>query len=113
MRWIKPNLRSSIYALLGHPEPAASGAARVGLDDIRRAMLDLLGERAAAEFPGFVRCLLAATDVQTLWYARSDLFGALAAMHGESRARDLIDPVNRMFDGLLPPGLYARPGPRR
>lgn len=107
MRWRKPNLRSSLYALLGHFEPTSIDVPGHRLDAIRQAMLDLLGERAATEFPTFMRRVLTASDAQGLWYARSDLFGALAALHGESRARDLLDPVTLMFEGLVPQALMG------
>lgn len=112
MRWMKPNLRGSIHALLGHAaEPSADGTHH-RMDEIRRAMLDLLGDRGLADYPGFVRRVRFAADLQTLWYARSDLMGALATLYGEARAREQLEPITDMFRGLIPEALYGRP-PRR
>lgn len=112
MRWMKPNLRSSIHALLGHAAEPSSDNVQQRMDEIRRAMLDLLGERGPSDYPGFVRRVRFANDLQTLWYARSDLMGALAALHGEGRAREQLEPVTEMFRGLIPASLYGRPSRR-
>ena len=78
------------------------------MDGIRSAMLDLLGERGQQDHPAFTRRVRFATDIQALWYCRSDLMGALASQHGEARAREQIEPVTELFRGLLPDSLYAR-----
>jgi hypothetical protein len=36
---------------------------------------------------------------------------ALAAMHGEAAAREQIQQITRMFQGLLPGSLASRPSP--
>lgn len=108
MRWMKPNLRSSIYALLGHAAEPSTSDVQQRMDQIRRAMLELLGEQGQAGYPGFVRRVRFATDIQSLWFARSDLMGALATLHGEARAREEIEPVTELFQGVLPSSLYPR-----
>lgn len=109
MRWMKPNLRSSIYALLGHmADPASTETVQQRMDLIRHAMLDLLGENGQAEHPAFTRRVRFAADIHALWYARSDLMGALATLHGEARAREQLEPITELFRGLLPDSLYAR-----
>lgn len=108
MRWLKPNLRSSIYALLGHDVEPSTDTVQQRMDQIRRAMLDLLGDRGQSDYPLFVRRVRFAADMQALWYARSDLMGALATLHGEARAREQIEPVTELFRGHLPDSLYAR-----
>lgn len=108
MRWMKPNLRSSLYALLGQAAEPSTDSVQQRMDQIRSAMLELLGERGQADYPAFVRRVRFAVDIQALWYARSDLMGALATLHGEARAREQIEPVTTMFRGLLPDSLYAR-----
>ena len=111
MRWLKPNLRSSIYALLGQSSASAAVNVQQRTDEIRRAMLDLLGERGDAEHPHLVRRVRFAIDLQTLWYARSELMGALAGLHGEAKARDLVAGITDMFRGLLPESLTPRAPP--
>ena len=109
MRWFKPNLKSSIYALLGHgPAPSALHL-DAAMDDIRQAMLALLGSQGVAQHPLLVRRLRYAGDVQALWYARSDLMAALAASQGEAKARQAVEQVSVLFKGLLPESLCGRP----
>ena len=44
MRWLKPNLRSSLWGLLGNPVPPSDSRLQNALEDVRETMLDLLGE---------------------------------------------------------------------
>ncbi len=111
MRWLKPNLRSSIYNLLGNPLPPSQSILENGTEDVREAMLDTLGEDGAGRFPQITRRIRYATDIQALWYLRGDLMGVLAAVHGEGPARHKIQSITRMFQGLLPQGLSSRPSP--
>lgn len=113
MRWFKPNLRSSLYALLGQTVPPSEDSLKASMEEIRRAMLELLGEQGLAENPQFVRRVRFASDPQALWYARADLLAVLAARHGEARARDQVEEITRMFNGLLPQSLQARAPSRR
>lgn len=109
MRWLKPNLRSSIYGLLGNPLPASDSMLESGAEDIRESMLKLLGDAGPKHFPQITRRIRYASDVQSLWYLRGDLMASLAAMHGESAARKQVASVTAMFRGLLPNGLDSRP----
>ncbi|MBL0418787.1 hypothetical protein JI739_00370 [Ramlibacter sp. AW1] len=108
MRWFKPNLKSSIYALLGHGPAASAIEMDTAMDQIRRAMLGLLGSDGIERHPLLARRLRYATDIQGLWYARNDLMAALAAVHGELKARQAVEEVTLLFRGLLPEGLYGR-----
>jgi len=111
MRWLKPNLRSSIYGLLGNPLPPSESVLETGTEDIRESMLVLMGEAGPKHFPQITRRIRYANDVQALWYLRGDLMAALAAMHGEKAARQKVASVTEMFQGLLPNGLNSRPSP--
>lgn len=111
MRWTKPNLRNSIFGLLGHPVEPTESILENGTEDIRESMLALLGERAPKEFPQITRRIRYASDVQALWYLRGDLMGTLAAIHGETTAREKIALITAQFQGLLPNGLNSRPSP--
>jgi len=111
MRWIKPNLRSSIYGLLGTPSPPSESVLEDRTEDIRQAMLDMLGEPGARQFSQVTRRVRYANDVQALWYLRGDVMAALSAVHGEAEARDRISRLTGMFQGLLPAGLTSRPSP--
>lgn len=111
MRWFKPNLKSSIYSLLGNPLPPSDSVLENGTEDIRESMLALLGEGGPKHFPQITRRIRYANDVQALWYLRGDLMAALAAMHGEVAAREKVARVTEMFHGLLPSGLNSRASP--
>jgi hypothetical protein len=111
MRWFKPNLRSSLYGLLGNAPAPTESILESGTEDIREAMLALLGENGTRRFPHVTRRVRYANDIQALWYLRGDLMAALAALHGESAAREKIQRITGMFHGLLPGSLNSRPSP--
>ena len=111
MRWLKPNLRSSIYGLLGNPVTPSESILENGTEDIRELMLQALGETGPKQFPQITRRIRYANDIQALWYLRGDLMAALASMHGEMAAREKIASITASFQGLLPGGLHSRPSP--
>jgi hypothetical protein len=111
MRWLKPNLRSSIYGLLGNPVAPSDSILESGTEDIRESMLLVLGETGTTDFPQVTRRIRYANDVQALWYLRGDLMAALAAMHGEAAAREKISTLTGQFQGLLPNNLGSRSSP--
>lgn len=111
MRWLKPNLRSSIYGLLGASVSPSDSAMENAVEDVRETMLDLMGEAGFTKYPALTRRLRYAADIQALWYLRGDLMGALAAMHDERVAREQLASVTQMFKGLVPGSLHSRPSP--
>lgn len=111
MRWFKGNIRTSIYGLLGNPAGPTDSILETGTEDIREAMLGLLGEAGVKQFPHVTRRIRYANDVQALWYLRGDLMAALAATQGESAARSKVLHITEMFEGLLPGSLSSRPSP--
>lgn len=111
MRWLKPNIRSSLYGLLGNRPAPSDSVLENGTEDIRELMLTVLGEAGSRQFPQITRRIRYASDIQALWYLRGDLMGALASMHGEAAARKKIASVTAQFQGLLPAGLTSRPSP--
>lgn len=111
MAWFKGTLRNSIYGLLGNPVTPSDSMLESGTEDIREAMLALMGETGAREFANVTRRVRYANDIQGLWYLRGDVLAALAATQGEAAARQKIQKITRMFDGLLPGSLSSRPSP--
>jgi hypothetical protein len=111
MRWFKGTLRNSIYGLLGNPAAPTDSILESGLEDIREAMLALLGEAGKVQFANVTRRIRYANDIQALWYLRGDLMAALAAIRGEAAARQQVHQITRMFNGLLPGSLNSRPSP--
>jgi hypothetical protein len=46
--------------------------------------------------------IVRASDIQTLWYLRSDVLRLLADFHGEPEARKKLDQISAMFRGMVP-----------
>jgi hypothetical protein len=111
MRWLKPGLRNSIYGLLGNPSAPSNSILEINTEEIREAMLNVLGDAGQKNFPNVSRRIRYASDLQALWYLRGDLMGALAALYSESVARDKVASITDHFHGLLPSGLSSRPSP--
>lgn len=99
-------------ALLGLTETRAPAELSDRTEDIRQLMLNELGEYGEKKFPAVARRVRYATDVQGLWYARSDVMAILANTHGETVAREKIADISGKFNGLLPKGLQGKTGPR-
>ena len=108
MRWFTSTLRDSLYGLLGHASTPTESRLFSGIEDIREAMLELIGDDGPRRFPQVTRRIRYATDIQALWYLRGDLMAILAALHGEAEARERVRAISTMFRGLLPPSLTGR-----
>ncbi|MGE4243029.1 hypothetical protein [Ramlibacter sp.] len=111
MSWFKAALKSSVYGLLGAgAQTPTDSVLEDSTEDIREAMLRLLGNHGS-QYPQIMRRVRYAADIQALWYLRGDLMGVLASLHGESKAREKMQSVTHMFQGLLPGGMTSRPSP--
>jgi hypothetical protein len=83
MRWLKPNLRSSIWALFGGPpEPPSTVIQQVSVDDIRGRMHALAESVGGERSQQVVRRIRYASDVEALWFIRSELMALLAGDAG-------------------------------
>ena len=111
MSWFKGGLRNSIYGLLGSTATPSDSVMEAGTEDIREAMLEMLGHAGAKQFAHVTRRVRYANDIQALWYLRGDLLAALASVEGELAAREKVSGVTEMFRGLLPASLNSRPSP--
>ncbi len=101
MRWSKSALRNSIF---GWMSPAAAMPAinpEARMEDIRHAMLRCLTELDDETHAVFGRKLRAATDIDTLWYSRSELMQLISRRIGEVQARQRMASVTQLFVGLL------------
>jgi hypothetical protein len=108
MHWLKTTLKSSYMALLGSGD-VTSSMLEDRTEDIRQFILDELGEFGEKHYPKIARHVRYAQDAQGLWYARGDVMTVLAAMHGETTAREKVSRITDKFQGLLPRGLSSRP----
>lgn len=114
MRWIKPNLRGSLFSLLGSAIPTSETMLQTRVERIRQSMLDCLGDAGTHHHPQLVRKIQFAADPLALWYARGDLMAALAGLHGEAVARVHMGHLTPLFNGILPDSMTARtPAPVR
>lgn len=111
MNWFKGRLRNSVYGLLGNPVAPSDSVLETGTEDIREAMLALLGDGGTKQFANVTRRIRYANDIQALWYLRGDLMAALSTTLGESGAREQVQEITLMFQGLLPGSLNSRPSP--
>lgn len=108
MRWMKPNLKS-IYGLLAHAPALVEPTTDKRMEDVRQAMLDAMALNGLDEKHGYLMSRIRyASNIDTLWYARTDLMMALAAEHGETRAHDRITAISHLFVGLVPAALAPR-----
>jgi hypothetical protein len=109
MRWLTPQLKSSFMAVLGTTESMAPAAVKDRSEEIRLLMLREIGEYGEKNYPGVARRLRYASDVQGLWYVRSDVMAIMANLYGETIAREKMSRISGMFKGLLPGSLSSRP----
>ena len=108
MAWWRRAAQSISSLRSGSP---SSAELEDSVEDIRELMLGTLGASAATGHAAVARRIRYAQDLHALWYLRGDLMAALASLHGESRAREIMLGISDEFDGLLPGGLASRPSP--
>jgi hypothetical protein len=76
------------------------------IENARSAMLDALSGIDSNESMGSSKTwsdIARASDVQTLWYLRSDVLRLLSDFHGEQPARNQLDDITEMFRGVVSP----------
>ena len=109
MRTWKPTIQSFFGFLAGPQRSTRELEDATG--EIQESMLAALGPAGAKSVQSLARRIEYAPDLQALWYLRGDVMAALAAIHGEQRARAIIREISAEFEGLLPGGLSTRPSP--
>ena len=109
MRIWKPTMHS-FYGLMGRATPQAP-TLQASVAQIQRTMVGALEDNGARHILDIVRRIEAVGDVQALWYLRDDLMVAMAACHGEAKAREAMNRISQEFEGLLPRGLSSRYSP--
>jgi hypothetical protein len=103
MRKTISSFASTFSDMLGGHSPADKAGTRQ--EEIRTAMLAALSEIESTHPGDFSKSLVTITqanDVQSLWYARSELLRLIADRDGEKAARTILDTITDMFDGLVP-----------
>jgi hypothetical protein len=104
MRQTISNFASTFADMLGHHHATDKAGNRQ--EDIRTAMLAALSEIESTHPDDFSTTLVTitrASDVQSLWYARSELLRLIADREGEQAANKILDSITVLFMGLIPP----------
>jgi hypothetical protein len=112
MTWFNTkDLRSTISAMLSVSTAPAPDPARQAemLEDLRAKMLALAALAPGPRSDLLARRIRYAGSVEPLWYARGELMGLLAKVHGELAAREQLEELGGQFKALLPRGLQSRP----
>ena len=112
MSWKRSKFVISVLNLFADSASARPSAARV--QEVRQAMLNCF--QGVPPSPDQARVwgrILYASDIQTLWYLRSDMMTFLAHPLGEVEAHARLDAVTALFAGLLPAAKKTRVHRRR
>lgn len=89
-------LRESFWAMLGRD---VSGVPEVVVEGIRARMLQALDDNGLEHEAHLDVKISFATDIDALWYLRSDLMNAICSSRGESVAREALTEITAMFKG--------------
>jgi hypothetical protein len=105
MSWKISRLSTSLMGLLREADVDNP----VELERIRSSMVGCIGQYMDAQNDQRTvwRKLLAAQDIQTLWYLRSDVMHLLCDHLGEHRASDKLHAITELFRGHIPAAQYA------
>jgi len=98
---------SSFAALLSDPSVSVPESR---IREIRNAMLAALSGNTDLEngLPGVWINIDRASDIQALWYLRTDLLSLLADEYNEQEARARLATITEMFRGLVPDNQMPR-----
>ena len=107
MRWNEPDRR---HNPLGRDAPASTACVRdQGLEKVRHAMIQSLAGLSGSDVARMGMRLHYASDIEALWYLRSDLLTMLVPLQGEPLAQATMARLTPLFQGQLPCALSARP----
>lgn len=99
---LRDSLRDSVQAMLGVEKVVHNDAA---VARIRKAMMQLHGERGLDLNPRLHHRIATARDAEVLWYARAELFADLCRWHDEPQAISALASLRPLFRGSLPASL--------
>lgn len=100
---------SSLLRLLSFAARPPSRPSARRIQNVRDAMLKLLHGHEGQSFHRVAQRIRYADEMESLWYLRQDMLAALSEVHGEAQARRAMRPINKLFKGLLPQAMVARP----
>lgn len=104
MSWKISRFTTSLMGLLRESGQDSSLDDR--MEDIREAMLDCLSNVLKDQVvrPAVWGKVMHATDIEGLWFQRSDLMAVLSAHQGETSAREQLNYLTEQFRGLMSSG---------
>jgi hypothetical protein len=102
MSWFRSGLHSISIADWLTPAPAVDATPPNGLEDVRLALLQALGEAGGRRRATLLLRIRNAPDVHSLWALRPDLMDAVSRLHGEREGRRRLAQATETFEGLLP-----------
>ena len=85
-----------------------SEAPEVVVERVRQAMLLAVDDHCGEGGYEIDDRISYARDITALWYLRSDLMNAIAAVRGEAVARDCVNEVTILFQDHRPGGKPSR-----
>jgi hypothetical protein len=102
MSWFRSGLHGISISDWLAPATASDATPQNGLEDVRDAMLQALGEAGGRKRATLLLRIRIAPDVHSLWALRPDVMQAVAQMHGESEGGRRLARATEKFAGLLP-----------
>ena len=91
------NIRSRFKAFISR----ASDNEDLQTERIREAMLSALDKNCFKPHEAIARSISYATDLETLWYLRSDLFHAISSCCDQLKAVSVMSEITLLFKGHL------------
>jgi hypothetical protein len=95
------------------PEPPGESTILDQTELIRSAMLSAMGDGTMRRHPNVVNRVRYASDIQGLWYQRSEMLAALSDTLGETEARVRMADITELFAGFVPMGGRGGHAPQR
>jgi hypothetical protein len=102
MFWIRSGLQSISISDWLTAGPAIAEVATNGLEDVREALLEALGEAGGRRRGTLELRIRNAPDVHTLWALRPEVMDVVSHQWGESEGRRRLARATEKFEGLLP-----------
>jgi hypothetical protein len=102
MSWFRSSLHGMSISDWFTAGPAVAQAPAHGLENVREAMLDALGDAGGSRRATLQLRIRNAPDVHTLWALRPEVMDAVSHLHGESEGRQRLARATATFEGLLP-----------
>jgi hypothetical protein len=107
MSWKTSRISTSLLGMLWDPSRGAESQNQV--EHIREEMLDcmdaFLSDKAVR--PAVWSKVQYASDIQSLWFLRSDVMHLLSDYCGETMAAIKVEALTALFRGLIPKAQFA------